>query len=842
MKTRRLLPFLACTAAVSIFALPAIAQAAPFFSEYMEGAGLNKAVEIFNPDVGSLDLSGCEVKIYFNGKTSAGSTIALSGSLASGDVYVLCHSDIAQDSSCDLKTGSVNFNGDDAVELRCGGVVRDVIGRIGEAQYWGSGEESTSEGTLCRKQGSTGDSDGGDAFNPADEWIGRGRNFFGGLGWADLCESAAPGGPLSCSDPAVRASDIQGSGAISPLSGSTQVVRAVVSAILPGLNGFYIQDSASNRDGDPATSDGLWVYDPGKLASSSLSVGEIVTVRGLVQENFGERTEIKADAVVGGCGTSSISATSIPVRDVASWERYEGMLVQLDSDVTINNNYELERYNQLEVAYGDLLMQATEVEAPGAAALALEASNASRLFVIDDLTNKQNMYPVICPSGGLNAAAGQSCRAGAKVLASSVNGPLDYGFGKFRIRDLDQSVSLDAQSAQRPSGSAQLGGRLKVASFNALNYFTTIDGSGSCPAGCRGADSVSEFNRQVAKTVPAILALNADIIALQEMENPVSGVDFSNWAVSELAGRLNARSGRTACANGNYRAVDPGIPLGSDSIQTAFIYCDATVRLLATDILSDADLGDLELVDRAPVFDGINTNRAAIGAKFEEKSSGETLSVVNLHLKSKGSRGRSFNTACANNPGSDPNCDQGQGAGFYDQRRIDGAEAARRWLDRNARLSSGYRIILGDINAYGAEAPVTSFLDNGYRDLMREFPQGPSYTFKGRWGTLDRAFVDDTTLDAVRGVQSLSINAREPDVLSYNEEYKGSGNGKESEALVAYYNADVFRSSDHDPFVIGLKLGEDEPIPAAPLLGTGSGALLGGALMSLLAWRRRRSH
>lgn len=802
----------------------------------MEGSSLNKAVEILNPDAGALDLSDCEVKIYSNGKTTASSTIALSGTLASGEVYVLCNTGIAQNSFCDKLTGSASFNGDDAVELRCGGAVQDVIGRIGERTNWGSGDVSTKDATICRKVGSQGDTNPSDAFDPALEWEGRGKDVFTGLGSAELC-GVPSGGSVSCNDPAVRASDIQGSGDASPLVGSTQVVRAVVTAVVPGMKGFYIQDSDAAKDGNPATSDGLWVYDPLGRAGESIAPGDIVTVEGTVQEYFSQRTEISASAVATSCGTGTVAVTSIPTGDLASWERYEGMLVRPDQDVVINNNYNLERFNLLEVVQGGLLMQSTEVHPPGPEALALEAANAKLAFGIDDLSNQQNLFPVLCPAGGLDPAQGRHCRAGATVLASSVMGPLDHAFGQYRVRDLDASVELDAQSNARPNPSPELSGRLKVASFNALNYFTTIDGSGSCPAGCRGADSVSEFNRQVAKIVPALLALDADIIALQEMENPNDGLIFSDWAVSDLARRLSEASGRTACPNGNYRAVNPGAPLGTDSIQAAFIYCDRTLRLLTADILSDSDLASLDLADRAPVFDGINSNRAALGAKFQEKASNKTLSVVNLHLKSKGSRNDAFNAACANDPSSDANCDQGQGAGYYDQRRVDGAEAARRWLDRNPALASDYRIVLGDINAYGAEVPVTSFLDNGYRDLMREFPHEASYTFKGRWGTLDRAFVDEATLALVDGIQSLSINSREPRALDYNEEFKGKGNGSVQEALSTYFEPSPFRSSDHDPFVVGLTMGAALP---APLLGTGSGALLGGALMSLLAWRRRR--
>lgn len=160
-----------------------------FISEYIEGSGYNKAVEIFNGTGQPIDLNagGYDVRVFFNGNTAPGTTIPLSGTVAPGDVFVLAHvragSEILAQAD-QLFAGSF-FNGDDAVALAKGGVVLDVIGQIGvdPGSRWGSGETSTKDNTLRRKPAvDAGDSDGSDPFDPTLQWDGFPQNTFDGLG------------------------------------------------------------------------------------------------------------------------------------------------------------------------------------------------------------------------------------------------------------------------------------------------------------------------------------------------------------------------------------------------------------------------------------------------------------------------------------------------------------------------------------------------------------------------------------------------------------------------------------------------------------------------------------
>ena len=130
---------------------------------------------------------GYNVQMFFNGNVSAGQTINLTGTLNAGDVFVLAQSgaDASILAHADQTNGAGWYNGNDAVVLRKGTTVLDVIGQIGvdPGTEWGTGLTSTADNTLRRKLGTTaGDINGSDAFDPSIEWDGYETDTFGGLG------------------------------------------------------------------------------------------------------------------------------------------------------------------------------------------------------------------------------------------------------------------------------------------------------------------------------------------------------------------------------------------------------------------------------------------------------------------------------------------------------------------------------------------------------------------------------------------------------------------------------------------------------------------------------------
>jgi len=177
-----------CTAA----ALPNL-----YYTEYVEGSSLNKAVEIYNAGNAVVDLQNCAIDRYSNGAGYGESvevpiTPAEETLLLPNDVWVVCNAGFEYPSSCDYLTSDLNFNGDDAMALRCSEAVMDTFGMIGEdpGLYWANGDDSvqTKDMTLRRNCSVTqGDINGDDVFDPGAFWTVYSKDSFDDLGSYD-CE------------------------------------------------------------------------------------------------------------------------------------------------------------------------------------------------------------------------------------------------------------------------------------------------------------------------------------------------------------------------------------------------------------------------------------------------------------------------------------------------------------------------------------------------------------------------------------------------------------------------------------------------------------------------------
>ena len=156
-----------------------------FFSEYVEGTGNNKALEIVNTTATSFQLGDCQIDRYQNGSsTAAVPTVVLDTfSLQPGNVYVLCNAAFSQTTLCDQTDANVSHTGNDAVVLVCNGVVRDAFGVVGVDAVWGTSPTISQDATLRRKCSvHEGDPSTTDPFDPATEWDGFPIDTFAGLG------------------------------------------------------------------------------------------------------------------------------------------------------------------------------------------------------------------------------------------------------------------------------------------------------------------------------------------------------------------------------------------------------------------------------------------------------------------------------------------------------------------------------------------------------------------------------------------------------------------------------------------------------------------------------------
>ena len=169
--------------------------------------------------------------------------------------------------------------------------------------------------------------------------------------------------------------------------------------------------------------------------------------------------------------------------------------------------------------------------------------------------------------------------------------------------------------------------------------------------------------------------------------------------------------------------------------------------------------------------------------------SGESLTVVVNHLKSKGSSNCDFYG----------DCDFGQGA--YNTARTNAALALTQWLANNPTGSVNDQVLLiGDLNSYSKEDPITALLNNGFNLVKAD--GGYSYVFNGETGSLDHALATPSLLSKVINVQDWHINTDEPLVLDYNTEYKSETQ------IQSFYAPTPYRSSDHDPVIVDFEFNQ----------------------------------
>jgi uncharacterized protein len=125
------------------------------------------------------------------------------------------------------------------------------------------------------------------------------------------------------------------------------------------------------------------------------------------------------------------------------------------------------------------------------------------------------------------------------------------------------------------------------------------------------------------------------------------------------------------------------------------------------------------------------------------------------------------------------------------------------WLAGDPTGVNDYDVlILGDLNSYAKEDPITAILNAGYTNLLESLlgPQAYSYVFDGQWGYLDYALASPSLVSQIAGVTEWHINSDEPSVLDYNTNFKSTGQ------IEYLYSPDQYRSSDHDPVIVGLNL------------------------------------
>lgn len=606
---------------------------------------------------------------------------------------------------------------------------------------------------------------------------------------------------FNCTDPKTPIHVVQGSGPASPINGAAVTIQGVVvgsyQSTVNQFSGFYLEEAPTDWDADPATSEGIFVF----ATTPTVNPGDVVRVNGRVTE-FGDLTEIASVSRAAVCSTGGpLAPTTItlPVAAYTDFERYEGMLVRFDQTLTATETFTLARFGEVRLAADGRLYTPTAVTTPGPPAVALEDENQRRSFVLDDGNSQQNIDPTRYPTGGLSAS--NTLRSG--YTTTGLTGVFDYRFGVYRVQPVGPILFTTANP--RTSSPDPVGGNTRVASFNVLNYFngngSGVDGApGGFPTS-RGATTLNELQRQTAKEVSALIALNPDIAGLMEIENDAGTAS----ALAQLVAFLNNSAGA-----GTYAYIDTGV-IGTDEIKVALIYKPAVVT----------PVGQWQIITSATDPRFIDTrNRPSLAQTFLRNGTAEKVTVVVNHLKSKGS-------ACDGDP------DTGDGQGNCNVTRTQAAAALVDWLATDPTASGSPNFLLiGDMNSYTFEDPITRFTDGGFLNLVQEFdgPTAYSYVFNGESGYLDHALASPQLAANTSGVTHWHINADEPVALDYNTEFKTANQ------VTTFYAPTAYRSSDHDPVVIGLDLVTAPPTftvtPADVTVLTGAGATACSALIS----------
>lgn len=783
MKIRTLSATIAMLLAPAVLAEPAEL----FISEYVEGSGNNKALELYNPGDAAIDLAGYALKVYFNGSTNVGTTINLQGSVPAGGTFVYASSSAVPElvALANQTSGASLWNGDDAITLTKDGAVIDSFGQLGfdPGSAWGEGDLATANRTL-RRTAAFYDLDTGDVFDPSVQWLGFAQDDFSDLGQFNGSGDGGGdngGGPvdpdpvLVCGAQATAISAIQGTGSSSPLAGQVVQVEAVVSQTLPGMKGYMLQAVGAEQDDNALTSEGLFVY----VNSSELNVsaGQRVRVQGSVSEYYNQ-TQLSNLSAVLDCGSSVLPepvVLSLPLTSADALEAYEGMLVQFTQPLTVNDTSSLGRYGELTLANGRRYTP-TQVVAPGAEARALEAQHKLNRIILDDANTTQ--YPAQVPFPVGNLSAFNSVRAGDSVI--NLSGVLYYGFNEYRVMPAGP-VNIVHSNPRTDAPELAPGGNVKVASFNVLNYFNG-DGAGAGFPTSRGADTAVEFERQRAKIIAAIIALDAAVVGVMEIENDGYG-DTS--AINDLVSGLRLASG-----NDNWQFVDAGAPVGTDEIAVGLLYrADLVQPSAPLQILSSANSALDE--QGAALFDD-RRNRPMLAQRFTALETGADFAVMVNHLKSKGS-------GCGA-----ADADTGDGQGDCNLTRTRAAQAIAQFAQQ--QFADLPAVILGDMNAYAKEDPITTLSAAGYLNVFEALGKAShSYIFSGLSGSLDHALLNDMALQHLVDATKWHINADEPEVLDYNTERKSV------QQQADYFAPDAYRSSDHDPVVVSLNLPQAVP-------------------------------
>lgn len=817
-----------------------------FISEYIEGRGFNKAIELFNDGKDTLDLSQFTLKKYINGKTTSSHNFPLSGQLAPGKTFVLVHQQaekvLTDKANVVNKHNFLNFNGDDPIALYYQDTRIDLIGEFG-GQSFGKDQQFIRLTSQASSTYSTSDWQTISARSAQEMASSLGNHN----------TDSQPKPQISCTTGTpLLISEVQGSGNKSPLvpkgkyEGPEIIVEGIVTQTTPNrFKGFFIQEESWDHDGNPMTSEGIFVFGQ----APDLTVGEKVRIKGKVKEYYNQ-TQLDLVAY-SKCGIQQEVIQPLQLSadtPLQALEPYEGMLVNWSGNaalkVTKNFSFNYTSFrNEMVLSKDQPLFKPTQLyPALSEEAQALARSNKQQRITIETDVSKQtngviSYFPDFGPFQNY-------IRIGDTL--QSITGVIQYSYGRYGViptvtlngSDFDHQAfpRTDAPQLTHDEGS------LKVASFNVLNYFNrTVPGAADNAANNanRGATKLNDFYLQRTKIVNAITQMDADIIGLMEIENNGFG---ENSAIYDLVNALNAQQ---TDKDSYYQFVSTSNDgfIGSDAITVGLLYRPSKVSLQDQPTILPMPEQHFTLTTTENKQKTITKQqRHSLIQSFKHLTSGEKLTIAVSHFKSKGSMCfENYQEYAVDGKVALDSRNKVKGKpapGYVDdlqgscnEFRVSAAVQLAQHIQSKPQQYSNNILLIGDFNAYAQEDPIRVLTDYtgkeqrliqtaehttlegkpwrpfatvptgfGFVDLTRVHHglKTFSYSFDGELGSLDHALASTALAEKVKDITHWHINSLENSLFEYSKKY--SGQLPKSE--------DHFSASDHDPFLLSISFTE----------------------------------
>ncbi|CCK76907.1 hypothetical protein OLEAN_C27310 [Oleispira antarctica RB-8] len=592
--------------------------------------------------------------------------------------------------------------------------------------------------------------------------------------------------------------------------------------------GFWLQQDDSFRSVSNASSrtsqrasTGIFIYHK----RATIKRGQRIRLLAQVAEYHG-LTELKRVKALTVCASNvtlpSASLLNLPITSLAELEALEGMRVRINQNLVVSDlfgaGYGLGNYGQFAIS-SRLHFQPSELENAQRIRFVKEheqinsqiksRKNIKKLdyLLVDDGYSVRSPKFIPFPNNK-GFSADNPLRIGDKLKKISA---ILHSYGEHYILIPESQagdIIINTQPRpKRPKISVQA--NIVVASMNVENYFNGSPLSHSkrnvgFPT-TRGAKSYQHFVMQTQKLVAALATMNADVVALMELENDGYG---EHSAIADLTRALN----KQFSIDQQYRYIvsklgesdekDSGYKtgplykknlLGQDEISVGILYRSSKVEPIDAVSILDSTSSDKyhDSRERMQALFNDGYNRPSLLQQFSinrddfDKSSADeeqTFYLAVNHFKSKGRPCRSTIDTIQGN---------------CNEERTRAALALGKFINKQVADTIPV-LIMGDLNSYSQEDPLLALVAAGFKNLNtfntlnKNRANSPffSYSFQGYLGNLDHALANKAMLPFIRSIDSWHINSVEDALLKYD---------------TAYAEPDAYRSSDHDPLVIGIQ-------------------------------------